>query len=213
MQRNGKFITFEGGEGAGKTTLIARVYATLNQRGLHVLQTRAPGGSKVGEAIREILLRKNNFAIGKSCELLLFLADRAQHVEEVIVPALKKGLIVLCDRFNDSTIAYQGGARGFGEDQVSELCAFASSGLKPHLTLYLDIDPKIGFERRKKGGFSHDRIESEDLSFHQKIRESFHKIARKEPQRFHIIDATPTEDIVFKEAMSFIDKLLQSDRT
>lgn len=208
MRLDGKFITFEGGEGAGKTTLINRVYETLKKRKQHVLQTRAPGGSKVGEAIREILLHKQDFAIGKSCELLLFLADRAQHVEEVIAPALKKGLIVLCDRFNDSTIAYQGGARGFGEEKVNELCSFASSGLKPHLTLYLDIDPKIGFERRKKGGFEHDRIESEELSFHQKIRDSFHKIARKEPERFHIIDASPSEDAVFKEAMSLIDKLL-----
>jgi dTMP kinase len=208
MKHEGKFITFEGGEGAGKTTLIDAVYASLHERGFPVLKTRAPGGSKVGEAIREILLHKQDLAIGKRCELMLFLADRAQHVEEVIMPALKKGIAVLCDRFNDSTVAYQGGARGFGEEKVRGLCAFASSNLEPDLTLYLDIDPKQGLERRKKGGFTDDRIESEAIAFHQKIRDSFHKIAREEPQRVHIIDASPASDLVFKKSMILIDRLI-----
>lgn len=208
MPSKGTFITFEGGEGAGKTTLIERVYDALRSREADVIKTRAPGGTPLGAAIREILLHKNDFTIGKRSELLLFLADRAQHVEEIILPALEAGKIVLCDRFTDSTIAYQGGARGFGEESVKQLCTFSASGLEPDLTLYLDIEPQAGFERRGRNGFSNDRIESEQLSFHQKIRETFHKIAQKEPERFHIIDARPALEQVFQQAMELIDAII-----
>lgn len=208
MSRKGTFITFEGGEGAGKTTLIDSVFDALQERGLPVLKTRAPGGTQLGKEIREILLHKQDLAIGRRCELMLFLADRAQHVEELILPALQNGHLVLCDRFNDSTIAYQGGGRSFDEEDVYHLCQFASSGLIPDLTVYLDIDPLLGFERLKKGGFAKDRIESEELSFHQKIRDAFHRIARKEPHRFHILDASPSPETVFNQAMMLIDDAL-----
>lgn len=204
----GKFITFEGGEGAGKTTLIERVYKALSDEGYPVIKTRAPGGSPLGEKIRALLLEKGKLSLSSRAELLLFIADRAQHVEEVILPALKQGKIVLCDRFNDSTIAYQGGARGWDKKWVHKLCDFATDDLDPHLTLYLDIDPRIGFERLKKARHGKDRIESEKLLFHQKIRKAFRQIAKEEPKRFRILDASCSPDEVFLEAMDQIDELL-----
>lgn len=199
------FITFEGGEGAGKTTLIEKILQDLLARKLPALKTRAPGGTKTGEMIRNLLLQKGESPLSKRCELLLFLADRAQHVDEVIEPALKENKIVLCDRFNDSTIAYQGGARGFDEALVKNLCAFASLNLIPDLTFYLDLDPKIGLQRVKR---SKDRIEAEDIAFHENIRQAFHRLAKTEPKRFRILDASRSPDQVFQEAMRHINELL-----
>lgn len=211
-KRKGVLITFEGGEGAGKTTLIEKVYAHLQSLQLPVLKTRAPGGTFIGKAIRSLLLDHQEHTLSKRAELLLFLSDRAQHVDELILPALKRKEIVLCDRFNDSTIAYQSGARGFEEAWVRKLCAFACSDVKPDLTLYLDLDPKIGFQRVKKAGLSKDRIESETLKFHQMIRKAFHKIAKKEPKRFQILDARQSPEDVFQQAIEKIDALLHTAR-
>jgi dTMP kinase len=212
MKRKGIFITFEGGDGAGKTTLIQKIFSYLEKLELDVLQTRAPGGTQLGQEIRHLLLHKHDTPLSKRSELLLFLADRAQHVDELILPNLRKGKIVLCDRFNDSTIAYQGRARGFTVERVDQLCDFASDHLKPDLTLYLDLNPKIGFERSKKAGLVKDRIESESLQFHQKIRRAFKQIAKKEPRRFIIIDASKTPEQVYTQAKVKIDALLQSYR-
>jgi dTMP kinase len=212
MKKKGIFITFEGGDGAGKTTLIQKIFTDLAKHEFDVLQTRAPGGTKIGQDIRNLLLHKHDAPLSKRSELLLFLADRAQHVDELILPNLKKGKIVLCDRFNDSTIAYQGGARGFKEDLVRKLCDFACDNLLPDLTLYLDLDPKIGFERARKAGLVKDRIESETLKFHQKIRKSFKQIAKKEPKRFIIIDASESPEEVYSQAKVEIDALLKTDR-
>lgn len=205
-----KFITFEGGEGAGKSTLMQKVEKTLSERGVRLFKTRAPGGTEVGEKIRELLLLKQDIKLGKRCELLLFLADRAQHVEEVIVPALKDYDLVLCDRFNDSTIAYQGEARGLGHNTVRGLCAFAAGDVLPDLTLCLDIDPLIGLKRVQATGASKDRIESEVLLFHQNIRRAYHEIAKKEPKRFHLLDASLSPEEVYKQAMVLINALLDS---
>lgn len=210
MTKKGLFITFEGGDGAGKSTLIEKIYQSLVQSGFDVFQTRAPGGTEIGQEIRNLVLHKQDALMSKRCELLLFLADRAQHVEEKILPALQEGKIVLCDRFNDSSIAYQGGARGLMPERVSELCNFACNGLQPDLTLYLDLDPKIGFERVKKAGMSKDRIESETIEFHQRIREAFKQIARNEPNRFIIIDASKSPDEVYNLGQEKIDALLQT---
>ncbi|MBS0604054.1 MAG: dTMP kinase [Verrucomicrobia bacterium] len=212
MAKKGLFITFEGGDGAGKTTLIDKIYSALQKGKRSVFKTRAPGGTEVGKEIRNLLLHKHDADLAKRCELLLFLADRAQHVEELIRPALKKGQIVLCDRFNDSTIAYQGGARGFTAGLVGNLCNFACDGLQPDLTLYLDLDPRIGFERARKAGLSKDRIESETLKFHQNIRKAFKQIAKKEPKRFIIIDASKTPEEVYTQAKEKIDALLKTSR-
>lgn len=212
MKKKGIFITFEGGDGAGKTTLIHKIFSYLEKLECDVLQTRAPGGTQTGQEIRHLLLHKSDVLLCKRTELLLFLADRAQHVDELILPNLKKGKIVLCDRFNDSTIAYQSGARGFEEKLVRKLCDFACEALTPDLTIYLDLDPKIGLERSKKAGLSKDRIESEALQFHRKIRKCFKQIVRKDPKRFIMIDASKTPDEVYLQAKERIDALLQAHR-
>lgn len=202
-----KFFTFEGGDGAGKTTLIEAVYAHLKAEGLDPLWTRAPGGTTLGAQIRHLLLEEKELPISKRAEILLFLADRAQHVDEVILPALNANRIVLCDRFNDSTLAYQSGARGLEEQDVRALLDFACDHLQPSLTLYLDIDPKLGLERCLG---SKDRIESEKLSFHQEIRGAYHRIAKLEPNRFKILDASRSKEEVFAQALHYITPLIRA---
>ncbi len=199
MQGQGIFITFEGGEGAGKTTLINEMARQLEQEGHHVLKTREPGGTRLGEEIRKLLLEHNE-PISPYTELSLFLASRAQHVNEVIGPALLEGKVVLCDRFNDSSVAYQGAARGLGMQQVEEFCHFISQGVEPRLTFYLDLDPEVGLMRAAKER-KQDRIESETLIFHQKIREAYLSISRAHPRRFYIISASLPPAKVFEEAM------------
>ncbi len=212
MKKTGVFISFEGGDGAGKTTLIDKLFSDLQSRHLAVFKTRAPGGTEIGQDIRSLLLHRHDMPLSKRSELLLFLADRAQHVDELILPALRSGKIILCDRFNDSTLAYQSGARGFKEDWVKKLCRFACDELEPDLTLYLDLDPKIGFARAKKAGQVKDRIESETLKFHQRIRRAYKQIAKKEPKRFIIIDASKPPEDVYLQAKEKIDALLQPHR-
>jgi dTMP kinase len=196
------FISFEGGEGAGKTTLIDRLYDKLTQSGKKVIKTIAPGGTGAGALIRQILLDKKEVPLCYRSELLLFLADRAQHVEEVIIPALKSETVVLCDRFNDSTIAYQG-VRGFDTPWLRTLCSFATNNLHPDLTFYLDIDPQKGLHRVKHR--TQDRIEEEALSFHEKIRTAYLHIAQEEPTRFHILPADRTPEDVFLSALKILN--------
>lgn len=214
---NGLFITFEGGEGAGKSSLINKIFEVLCARNLPIIKTREPGGTSFGEEIRQLLLNrrdKEGEEIFPFTELCLFLASRAQHISQVILPALQSGKIVLCDRFNDSTIAYQGYARNLGFSSVSSFCAFISQNLKPDLTIYLDIDPVIGLTRVKKesqrklnGGL--DRIESENLLFHQKIREGFLLIAKNEPNRFFVVDASQSKERVFEQTLDLIEKRIR----
>jgi dTMP kinase len=199
------FITFEGGEGAGKTTLIEKVVFRLSGQNRSVLKTREPGGTRVGEEIRKILLQhREGEPLSPYAELSLFLASRAQHLSEIIKPALEKGTIVLCDRFNDSSIAYQGLARGLGMDEVEKICHFMSEKIEPNLTLYLDIDPEVGLARAKKDRIQ-DRMEAEAITFHKKIREAYLRIHKKHPKRFHLLDATMSPERVFEEAMKVID--------
>lgn len=201
----GHFITFEGGDGAGKSSLIIGLHAALIEKGYEVMQTRAPGGTEPGKVMRELLLHPSEPVVEKA-ELFLFLADRAHHVQKVIRPALVEGKVVLCDRYNDSTIAYQGGARGFGIQRVEELCAFATDDLSPNLTIYLDIDPEIGLQRVKEATGRKDQIEAADVAIHQKIRDSFLDIGRKNPTRFQIIDGAKSKEEVFQEALRLIDE-------
>ncbi|NGX39746.1 MAG: Thymidylate kinase [Chlamydiae bacterium] len=202
----GHFITFEGGDGAGKSTLIQSLLEALQSLGHDVMQTRAPGGTPAGQTIRELLLHPTDPLVARA-ELLLFLADRAQQVEKVILPALDQGKIVLCDRYNDSTLAYQGKARGFPLKEVENLCAFATQSLRPELTLYLDLDPRIGIERVKQSS-SKDQIEAEKISFHETIRTAFHELAAADPSRFRIIDASQPKEIVLKESLKQIEDSL-----
>lgn len=217
MPKRAQFITFEGGDGAGKTTLIEKVHAYLIERGHAVVCTRAPGGTSIGAEIRRLLLEKHLNPMSDRCELFLFLADRAQHVDEIIQPALDTQHIVLCDRFNDSTLAYQGCARGFDKKLLKQLLRFASQNLNPDLTIYLDLDPEIGFERMRKRKPNStkgdvDRIESEALAFHKSIRRAFCQIAKNEPKRFFKINAALSSEYVFEQAKERIDDLLRLHR-
>lgn len=184
--------------------MIQSIVDALGSRGLHLLKTRAPGGTPAGQVIRDLLLHSKE-PLAKRTELLLFLADRAEHVEKVIKPALESGQIVLCDRYNDSTLAYQGGARGFEMENLEMLVDFAAGGLQPNLTLYLDLDPAVGLQRCKQTSESADQIESEEIAFHQKIRKTFHQIASKHPTRIQILDASQSKESVFEQALRLID--------
>lgn len=201
-------ITIEGGEGSGKSTLIEELAEALAQEGKKVLQTREPGGCKLSEEIRDTLLNTKKTPIGVEAETLLFLAARAQHVEELIEPALRKGIIVLCDRFNDSTIAYQGFGRGWGGEHVRDLCHVACPHVTPDLTLLLDIDPAEGLARAAKEAHTPDRIEVEELEFHQKVRAGFLRLAAEEPNRIKVINALLSKEEVFAAAYSEIQELL-----
>lgn len=200
------FITFEGGEGAGKTTQISLLKQHLSESGYDVISTREPGGTLFGEQIRNWLLNpQGSAAFGYRTELLLFLAARVQHLEELILPALKAGKVVLCDRFNDSTVAYQGGARGLGISSVQQLCDLACNGISPDLTFFLDLAPEAGMSRIHR---KHDRLESEGTAFHIKVREAFLTIAQNEPQRVHVIDATQSKQAVFSSIFQKVESFL-----
>jgi len=190
-----RFITFEGGEGVGKTTLINFLEDELLRLGFQVIKTREPGGSRFGDQLRKILLETEG-PLDTMAELLLLLAARAEHLSELILPALQSGKVVLCDRFNDSTIAYQGKARGLGMEKVEKFCEEVCQGTLPELTFYLDLDPQVGLERTAKlskenaGAGLKDRIESEKLSFHETVRKAFLELAGKYPKRIKLIDAS-----------------------
>jgi dTMP kinase len=203
----GIFITFEGCEGAGKTTLLDSIETYLLHHNRSVLRTREPGGTELGEKIRQILLHEGN--MNPYSELCLFLASRSQHISEVIGPALEQGKVVLCDRFNDSSIVYQGAARGLGMSKVEEFCQFISHGISPDLTLYLDIDPVIGLSRASNQR-NPDRMESEEITFHKKIREAYHHLHQSHPKRLKLLDASMPREEVFQIATGFIDQLLKN---
>jgi len=207
------FISFEGGEGAGKTSLINALFTHLDSQGYNLIVTRQPGGTRLGEEIRELLLHPTyEAAVCAKAELFLFLAARAQNVHEVIIPSLREDKIVLCDRFHDSTVAYQGFAHGLGEENVEALSLYSADGIQPDLTIYLDVEPKVGLKRAKASSkdFSAagkmDRIEAQKLEFHVRVREAFLRIAKKEPKRFKVIDAHLSRKQVFQQAVSLIEQ-------
>ncbi|MBI2810373.1 MAG: dTMP kinase [Candidatus Melainabacteria bacterium] len=183
----GTFVTLEGPEGAGKTTQLKQLSKQLDILGIDHIVTRDPGGTPLGRQIRRILLNPEN-PVNPMTELLLYQADRAQHVGEVIMPALKEGKLVLCDRYTDSTMAYQGYARGIDFKIIEELNQVATGGLKPELTILFDLESSEGLSRLHPGG--HDRLEREAIEFHHKVREGYHQLAKKEPERWKTIDAS-----------------------
>ncbi len=180
----GYFITLEGPEGSGKSTQAGLLVDELSKLGYRVVFSREPGGTAMGEAIREILLNKAN-RITPMAELLLYAAARAQNMVDTIVPALQEGKVVICDRFMDSSVAYQGFARGLGADLVARVNDMVLNGIKPNLTILLDIDPEIGLGRVKSGGL--DRLEQEDISFHRKVRQGYLQLSEQE-DRFVVFD-------------------------
>lgn len=210
-----RFITVEGGEGAGKTTLINAIEGALLKKEIPVLRTREPGGTPFGHEVRRFVLKHHDaMNIGAKAELLLFLADRAQHIEDVIIPALNAGKVVICDRFNDSSVAYQGAGRGLGTDWVRELCTLVSGVVVPDLTFYLDVDPVVGIARAQRtmkaesNASGLDRIESEMLEFHHRVHDAFLEIIAAEPKRCHRIDATKSKDYVIQQVMPILQTVI-----
>jgi dTMP kinase len=190
---SGFFITFEGGEGSGKTTQLTALVTHLRSLREDPIQTRDPGGTAIGNQVRELLLNRENVRMSSLAELFLYEASRAQLVQEVIRPALAAGRIVLCDRFTDSTVAYQGYGRGLDLDLVERLNAVAADGLRPDVTFFLDLDPVVGLaraaERRAQPRQRRDRLEDEVLEFHQRVQTGYRALAAREPERVVILDA------------------------
>lgn len=207
------FITFEGIEGCGKTTQIKRLERRLRARGVSTLMTLEPGGTEIGRTIRQVLLDSRNRNLVPLAELMLYAADRAQHVEEVIRPALSQGKWVLCDRFSDATVAYQGAARGQDPSLINLLNERVSGGMRPDLTLLLDCPVEVGLERalarnRVAPHGGQDRFEREDLEFHGKVRAGYAALARQDPRRFALIDATPGQDEVERAIFQRVEALV-----
>jgi len=187
MLKRGIFISLDGVEGCGKSTQAKLLADYMRKLSYTVVLTREPGGTPIAEQIRGILLDPKNAKMTITTELLLYLASRAQHTSEIIIPALSDGKVVICERFSHATFVYQGYVRGFDLSILKQINKVATGGLEPDLTLILDIDPKIGFSR--KSGTSPDRIEKEDIEFHNKVREGYIKIAHEDPLRMKIINA------------------------
>jgi dTMP kinase len=188
----GTFITIEGGEGAGKTTLIERLTERIfKETKRRTMTTREPGGIPIAEAIRAIVLDRGNTKMDARTEALLYAASRRQHLAEKVIPALERGEVVLCDRYVDSSLAYQGFARGLGIDRVWEINRFATGDCMPDLTLYLDIDPEVGLSRIEANGSREvNRLDLENLAFHRKVREGYRIVAGMFPDRFVTLDAS-----------------------
>ena len=203
----GWFITFEGIEGSGKTTQIDRLRDRLTAAGRHVVTLREPGGTPVGEAIRRVLLDPENAGLSEVCELLLYAAARAQLVDAKIRPAVERGYIVLCDRFADSTTAYQGAGRRLDPETINGLHRLATQSVWPDLTLLIDVPVAVGLARRKAVR-DPDRIEREPAAFHEDVRRGFLELARGEPKRIRVIDGTRAIDEVSAEVNRWVDALL-----
>lgn len=208
MSEQGKFITFEGGEGCGKSTLISQVATRLRGDGREVLVQREPGGTELGEEVRHILLRHKKMAgMVPEAELLLFCASRAQLVRQVIRPALQAGQVVLADRFFDSTTVYQGVGRQIDAGHVVEINGFAVGDCVPDLTIVIDLDPRIGLERAK-GRELFDRMENQALDFHQRVRRGYLELAQREPQRVKVVDGSQSLASVGEQVWSLIQRVI-----
>ena len=201
---SGIFFTFEGPDGAGKTTQIGRLEAALNALGRETLRTREPGGDFVGEQVRQLLLERS--VMTPEAEFLLFAASRAQNVAQVVRPALEAGKIVLCDRFTDSSLAYQGFARGLPVAFIRAANTFATRGLVPDKTFLLDVPVSVGRARRSAG--ETNRLDREAEAFHARVREGYLSIAAAEPRRFVVLDGTQPEDTVFTQLWAAVQALL-----
>lgn len=207
--RSGLFVTLEGVEGSGKSTQARALEKHLEARGLPVSLTREPGGTALGEEVRRILLDRANAGMTPEAELFLYLASRAEHVARVIEPRLNRGEIVISDRFGDASVAYQGGGRRLGVEFVRSLNAQAVRGVKPDITFLLDLDPEEGLRRlaRKVGEGGCDRIESEALEFHERVREAYLRAAESEPARFVVLDARQSEGEIASLITGRVDEL------
>lgn len=204
--RKGVFITIEGGEGAGKSTLIEELSNKMLQRGKMVTTTREPGGIPIAEQIRNVILDREHIAMDARTEALLYAAARRQHLVEKVAPALEQGQMVICDRFVDSSLAYQGHARGLGMDEVWAINQFAIQDLIPDLTIYMDVSPEVGLRRISQAADREiNRLDLEKHSFHEKVREGYLQLLQQNPDRMMRIDAEQSPEKVFHDVLSAID--------
>jgi len=208
--KRGIFITFEGPDGSGKSTQSRMLAERLRSQGRPVLESVEPGGTPIGQQIRRILLDPANKELTPTAELLLMFAARAQNVEQWILPALVKGKIVISDRFTDSSIAYQGAGRGLGWEKVLDLDRIACHGLVPDLTICIDIDTETGLKRALARGGLETRLEEQAIEFHRRAREAYHELARREPQRFHLIDGGATPEAIAAKVWDQVAPLLSA---
>lgn len=209
---SGLFITVEGPDGAGKSTLVRKLEKQLrNALEVPLVKTREPGGSDIAEKIRKVIIDPENKEMDAKTEALLFAASRRQHVVETIMPALERGDVVLCDRFVDSSIAYQGAGRELGVENIATLNQFATEDLKPDLTLYLDVDAQVGLNRigSKNSNRQKDRLEMEEVSFHNRVREAYLVLLEKNSDRMHLIDASLSPDEILEDAWAILQPKLQ----
>jgi dTMP kinase len=206
---NGIFITIEGPEGAGKSTIISMLADKFTTDGYRVLLTREPGGIDIAEQIRNVILNTENTAMDPRTEALLYAAARRQHLVEKVKPALEAGKLILCDRFVDSSLAYQGYARGLGIDEVLKINEFAIESMMPKLTLYFDLEPALGLERiNRNKGREVNRLDLETLEFHNKVREGYHILIKQFSERMTVIDASRSIEHVYKDAEIKIAEVL-----
>lgn len=203
------FVTFEGGEGSGKSTVLKKVDALLREEGYETVLSREPGGTPISEEIRNVILDRKNTNMDPRTEALLYAASRRQHLVEKIWPALKEGKIVLCDRFLDSSLAYQGGARGLGIDEILKVNEYATEGTLPDLTILFDIEPEKGLARiAANQGREVNRLDLEKISFHEGVRATFQSLAKRFPNRYVVIDASQSLEKVVSDAYKAIKSRL-----
>ena len=209
----GLFITVEGPDGSGKTSLVKELSRQLEEiLAVPLLTTREPGGSQIAEKIREVIIDPNHQEMDDRTEALLFAAGRRQHVTEKIRPALEAGQVVLCDRFVDSSIAYQGAGRKIGVKEVASINQFATENLVPDLTLYLDVDAQVGLNRigSKESNREKDRLELEAISFHNRVRAAYLTLLEENPERIQLVDASQTMEAVLKDSLIIVEKKLKT---
>ncbi len=202
---NGLFITVEGCDGSGKTHLASELAKALQQRGYPILRTREPGGTPLSEHLRDLVLSPDSFDICERAEMMLFLTARVQNIHDNILPALQAGKIVICERYNDSTIAYQACARHLGMQDVAALCKLVCGGVEPDVTLLLDVTAELGLSRVQD---TKDRLEQEKIQFHQEVRAGYLRLADEHPDRIKIIDASQTQAAVLNQAQAILQPLL-----
>jgi dTMP kinase len=205
MKQNGLFITFEGPEGAGKTTVISKIYDRLKVEDRQVILTREPGGIRIAEKIRTVILDRDNIEMDAKTEALLYAAARRQHLVEKVIPALNNGAIVLCDRFIDSSLAYQGYARGLGIDEVLQINQFAIGNTMPDLTVFFDIDPAEGLSRIARNNEREmNRLDKENISFHEKVYKGYNELIQRYPNRIIKTDARLSEKDVIENVWKIV---------
>jgi dTMP kinase len=201
MERKGCFISFEGPVGAGKSTQIPKVADYFRQTGYELVVTREPGGTQVGDLIRTLVQGTEGLDIKYATEFLLYAASRAQHAEEIIIPALESGKLVLCDRYADSSVAYQGHGRGLCVDDLKAINNFATKGVYPDISVLLDLDIEVGLTRKSSKDGDWDRLDAENVDFHKKIRLGYLKLVLEDPKRWVVVDAERTPDEVYEELL------------